>query len=162
MSPLDSRIRPTAELVRGAIGDILGDTLRGARVLDLFAGTGAIGLEAISRGAQWADFVEISRGGLHALRANIASLRLIRRTRVFGRDALPFADALAPDRYSIAFADPPYSSRMLDRLIESWQRTRWARVLVVEHATSHRIPAGRECHVLEDTSLTIYDASRPG
>src|SRR5262249_10110677 len=91
----DARVRPTAEHARAALLDLLEPELDGARVLDLFAGTGALGLEAISRGAVSADFVEFRPGSLHALKANIAALRLRERTRVFKRDALPFASALA-------------------------------------------------------------------
>ena len=96
--------------------------MRDARVLDLFAGTGALGLEAISRGARNADFVETRPSSLHALRANIAVLRLLKRTRVFKRDALPHAGALREDSYDVAFVDPPYGSRMLDRVIDAWRR----------------------------------------
>ena len=108
LSPNDFRVRPTAEHVRAALLDMLEPDLANARILDLFAGTGALGLEALSRGARNADFVEIRPASLHALRANIASLRLRERTRVFKRDALPFAAALAADSYDIAFVDPPY------------------------------------------------------
>src|SRR5438045_1552140 len=70
-SPQDFRVRPTAELVRAGMLDMLAGDLKDARVLDLFAGTGALGLEAISRGAKSADFVEFRPDSLHALRANI-------------------------------------------------------------------------------------------
>jgi 16S rRNA (guanine966-N2)-methyltransferase len=149
-------VRPTAERVREALLDLLQPDMQKARVLDLFAGTGALGLEAISRGAISADFVEIRPSSLHALRANIAALRLRERTRVFKRDALPFAAALAPDSYEIAFVDPPYESRMLDRVIESWQATRFAPILAVEHARSHVLPAGAHHFEMDDTAVTIY------
>jgi 16S rRNA (guanine966-N2)-methyltransferase len=156
MSPADSRVRPTAEAVRAGLLDQLRSDLPNARVLDLFAGTGALGLEAISRGAHSADFVEFRPVSLHALRANIASLRLRDRTRVFKRDALPFAAALEPDSYEIAFADPPYESRMLDRVIDSWRERGFARVLAVEHARTHRIPEGAQRTAFEDTVVTIF------
>lgn len=153
----DARVRPTAEHVRTALLELLEPALENARVLDLFAGTGALGLEAISRGARSADFVEFRPGSLHALKANIAALRLREHTRVFKRDALPFAGALAADTYDIAFADPPYESKMLDRLIETWQRTRFARILAVEHAATHHLPSGGTRRVFEDTAITIYE-----
>jgi 16S rRNA (guanine966-N2)-methyltransferase len=152
----DARVRPTAEHVRAALLDLLHDEVDGSRVLDLFAGTGALGLEAISRGARSADFVEFRPGSLHALKANIAALRLRERTRVFKRDALPFAGALATESYDIAFADPPYESKMLDRLIETWQRTHFSRVLAVEHSATHKLPAGGTRHLFEETAVTIY------
>jgi len=156
MSPADFRVRPTAEHVRAALLDLLGDDVRDARVLDLFAGTGAIGLEAISRGAMNADFVETRPASLHALKANVVALRLKDRTRIFKRDALPFAAALEADRYDLAFADPPYGSRMLDRVIGSWKERRFARVLAVEHASTHSLPAGSLHRVYDDTAITIY------
>ena len=155
-SPQDRRVRPTAENVRAGLLDMLRDDLPEARVLDLFAGTGAIGLEAISRGARSADFVEFRPDSLHALRANVAALRLRDRTRIFKRDAIPFAAALGPASYDIAFADPPYGSRQLDRVIESWRATRFSRLLAVEHALSHALPAGSHRRVFDDTVVTIY------
>jgi 16S rRNA (guanine966-N2)-methyltransferase len=155
-SPSDARVRPTAENVRASLLDLLRDDLPKARVLDLFAGTGALGLEAISRGALSADFVEFRPGSLHALRANVAALRLRDRTRIFKRDALPFAAALAAGSYDIAFADPPYESRMLDRLIDSWKAVAFARVLAVEHAKNHVVPRGQLHRVFGDSAITIY------
>ncbi|MGH7619700.1 MAG: RsmD family RNA methyltransferase [Gemmatimonadaceae bacterium] len=158
----DARVRPTAEHVRAALLDLLAAEVEGARVLDLFAGTGALGLEAISRGARSADFVEFRPGSLHALKANIAALRLRERTRVFKRDALPFAGALAAASYDIAFADPPYESKMLDRLIETWQRSRFARVLAVEHAAVHKLPPGGSRYVFDESAVSIYSGARVG
>src|SRR5687767_7245790 len=141
-SPNDFRVRPTAEHVRAALLDLLTADLKAASVLDLFAGTGALGLEALSRGARSCDFVETRPSSLHALRANIAALRVRDRVRVFKRDALPFAAALGPDAYDVAFADPPYESRMLDRVIDDWNERHFSRVLVVEHAATHDLPRG--------------------
>ncbi|HEY9226591.1 MAG TPA: RsmD family RNA methyltransferase [Gemmatimonadaceae bacterium] len=155
-SPADSRVRPTAEAVRAGLLDLLDDDLPDARVLDLFAGTGALGLEAISRGARSADFVEFRPGSLHALKANIVALRLRDRTRIFKRDALPFAAVLKPDSYDIAFADPPYESRMLDRVIDHWRERRFSRILAVEHAITHRLPAGDQQRRFDETVVTIY------
>lgn len=155
-SPNDFRVRPTAEHVRAALLNKLGPDLPDARVIDLFAGSGALGLEALSRGARTADFVEIRPSSLHALRANIAALRLRERSRIFKRDALPFAAALEPDRYDIAFADPPYSSKMLDRLLDTWTARRFSRILAVEHAKEHKLPRGAFTKSFEDSSITIY------
>ena len=155
-SPADFRVRPTAEHVRAALLDLLGDDVRDARVLDLFAGTGALGLEAISRGAKSVDFVETRPASLHALKANVVALRLKERTRIFKRDALPFAAALDADCYDLAFADPPYGSRMLDRVIDSWKDRRFSRVLAVEHASTHDLPTGSLYRVYDDTVVTVY------
>lgn len=155
-SPDDFRVRPTAEHVRARWLDLLKADLPGASVLDLFAGTGALGLEAISRGAQRADFVETRPSSLHALKANIALLRLRDSTRVFKRDALPFAAALGHGAYDITFADPPYESRMLDRVIEQWLVTGYSRVMTVEHARTHVLPPGGTFESFDDTRITTY------
>ena len=157
-SPADARVRPTAEHVRAALLDLLSTELRDARILDLFAGTGALGLEAISRGALSADFVEFRPASLHALKANIAALRMRDRTRVFKRDALPFASMLRVNSYDIAFVDPPYGSRMLDRVIDTWKERRFSRVLAVEHALTHSLPPGSLHRVYDDTAITVYIA----
>jgi 16S rRNA (guanine966-N2)-methyltransferase len=156
VSPNDARVRPTAEHVRDALLDLLKVELPDARILDLFAGTGALGLEALSRGAARADFVETRPSSLHALRANVALLRLRDRTRIFKRDALPFADALAEDAYDVAFADPPYESRMLDRVVETWLARSFARVLAVEHTATHELPRPHTRRQFDDTAVSIY------
>lgn len=161
-SPRDARVRPTAETVRSRWLDWLHPEVQGARVLDLFAGTGALGLEALSRGATSADFVEIRPSSLHALRANIGVLRVRPRTRVFVKDAIPFADALPAGRYDLAFADPPYESKQLDWLIRIWQGRPFAPVLAVEHALGHVLPTGGERRAFDDvTAVTVYRAN-PG
>jgi 16S rRNA (guanine966-N2)-methyltransferase len=156
VSPNDFRVRPTAELVRAAMLDRLRDVLPQARILDLFAGTGALGLEALSRGAASADFVETRASSLHALKANIVLIRARDRTRVFRKDALPFAAALREGSYDIAFVDPPYESRMLDRVIEQWQHTRFAAILVAEHASTHPLPPGADREQFGETSVSYY------
>ena len=158
-SPNDFRVRPTAEHVRAALLDLLGPRLRDARILDLFAGTGALGLEAISRGAASADFVETRPASLQALRAHVAALRLRDHTRIFKRDALPFAAGLAQDAYDVAFADPPYGSRMLDRVLDSWTERVFSAVLAVEHAADHVLPKPAQRRTFEDTAFSIYVAT---
>ena len=155
-SPNDFRVRPTAEHVRAALLDMLAGDLKDACVLDLFAGTGALGLEALSRGAARADFVETRPASLHALKANVVRLRAREQTRIFKRDALPFAAMLEEGAYDLAFADPPYESRMLDRVIESWMAKRFSPVLAVEHARTHELPGRGKRRVFEDTAVTIY------
>jgi 16S rRNA (guanine966-N2)-methyltransferase len=135
-SPNDFRVRPTAEHVRAALLDL--------------------GLEALSRGARRCDFVETRPASLHALKANVVALRMKERSRIFKKDALPFAAALREGSYDLAFADPPYGSRMLDRVIASWKEHRFARVLAVEHETSHEIPKGNLRRVFDETAFTIY------
>ncbi len=157
-SPMDRRVRPTAEHVRDTWLWLLEPDLADARVLDLFAGTGALGLEALSRGARTADFVETRPASLHALKANVAALHVRERTRIFKKDALPFAESLPVARYDVAFADPPYESGMLDRLLDIWFATPFAAILTVEHASSHLLPEGGEEHFFDDSMVTIYRA----
>ena len=157
-SPNDFRVRPTAEHVRAALLDLLEADVKKARVLDLFAGSGALGLEAVSRGSLSADFVETRPSSLHALRANVAALRLRERTRVFKRDALPFAAALEPNAYDIAFVDPPYGSRVLDRVLDHWRDRHFATILAVEHARDHDLPRGAHRRTFDETAVTIYRA----
>ena len=107
--PKEARVRPTAEHVRAGALDAVAADVKDASILDLFAGTGALGLEAMSRGAARCDFVEFRPSSLHALKANIAALRMRDRTRVFKRDAVQFAAALTtPEVYGVVFVDPPY------------------------------------------------------
>ena len=142
--------------MRTAVLGALAAELADARVLDLFAGTGALGLEAISRGARSADFVEFRPASLHALRANVAALRLRDRTRIFKRDAVQFAAALVADSYDVAFVDPPYESRQLDLVLASWQTIGFSRVLVTEHARGHVLPRGSSRLDFDDTAVTLY------
>lgn len=156
------RVRPTAEAVRAACMDLLADDVRGARVLDLFAGTGALGLEALSRGARSCDFVENSPSALHALKANVASLRARARTRIFDRDAIPFVERLPPDAYDVALADPPYGSRKLDRVLRRWLEVPFSGVLVVEHAPDHALPVRGRSRRIDDSMVTLLRARRRG
>ena len=133
----------------------------GARVLDLFAGSGALGLEALSRGAKSADFVENGAKALHALKANVAALRETKRTRIFKRDAIPFVEALDEGRYDIAFVDAPYGSRKLDRILRVWAECPFSRILGVEHARDQALPPalrGRT-RLSGETGVTIFQAS---
>ncbi len=149
-------MRPTAEPVRAALLDQLGETVVGAKVLDLFAGTGALGLEAISRGARSCDFVEFRPASLHALRTNIARLKLRERTRTFKKDAVLFAASLPAGSYDLAFADPPYESKVLDRVVTDWLKNRFSSWLAVEHARSHKLPRGHFHQKFGDTAITIF------
>jgi 16S rRNA (guanine966-N2)-methyltransferase len=155
-SPADGRVRPTAEPVRAALLDHLAGEIAGARVLDLFAGTGALGIEALSRGAATTDFVEFRPASLHALRANVAALRLRERSRIFKRDAFRYIASLERGAYQVAFADPPYGTRLIDRVVEEWQASPFALVLAVEHARGHQLPRGVHRATFGDSAITVY------
>jgi 16S rRNA (guanine966-N2)-methyltransferase len=155
--PADSRVRPTADRVREAWMSILAADLPGARVLDLFAGSGALGLEAISRGATSADFVEISPRSLAALRTNIDALGAGARAVVHRADALRFIDGLSADAYDVAFADPPYSTGHALRLASAFRTTPFARSLSIEHSADEILPGG-QTRRYGDTALTFLRA----
>jgi len=155
--PKDSRVRPTADRVREAWMSILGEELRSARVLDLFAGSGALGLEALSRGAAGATFVELNPASLQALRANIAALGVGERATVHRGDALRFAGGLASGSFDVAFADPPYATDDADRLVALFRRAPFARILSVEHPADRRVD-GDETRRYGDTAVTFRRA----
>ena len=94
VAPKDARVRPTSDRVREAWMSILGEAIPGARVLDLFAGSGALGLEALSRGAHLAEFVELAAASIRALNANIDALGVDARCRIHKGDAVRFAGTL--------------------------------------------------------------------
>ena len=155
------RVRPTSEEVRDAALRWVQDLLPGARVVDLFAGTGAVGLEALSRGAESVDFVERNPAALHALKANVAGLRVTRQTRIFKKDALGFLPGIRPPGYDLAFVDPPYTSGLAARVAEEWKRAPFARALLVETARDAVLPPGGRRRIVGDTSLTLYRRRTP-
>lgn len=157
-SPADRRVRPTAEHVRTTMLDLLKPDMQKARILDLFAGTGAMGLEAISRGARSADFVEFGLGSLHSLKANVATLGLKEKTRIFKRDAVLFLESCKPLSYEIVFADPPYEFKIHERLIGSWLAGRVSPILVVEHSSKQELPHPATRQLFGDTAVSIYRA----
>ena len=133
---------------------ILGQELPGARVLDLYAGSGALGLEALSRGAATAEFVELNAASLEALRANIAALGVAGQVTVHRGDALRFAERLEPGAFDLAFADPPYAHDAAGRLVALFRRAPFARILSVEHRADQRV-AGDDTRRYGDTALTF-------
>lgn len=156
-TPATDKVRPTADRVREAWFSILQRSVRGARVLDLFAGSGALGLEALSRGAVSADFVEVQRASLVALKANIKSLNVAERTVIHRQDALKFAETLQPGQYDVAFADPPYAGELAARLVALFRLTPFARVLSIEHPADKPIP-GDDTRRYGDTAITFIYA----
>ena len=105
------------------------------------------------------DFVENGPASLHALKANVAALRLKGRARIFKRDAIPFVEGLEHCAYDIAFADPPYGSAKLDRVVNRWLDVPFSRILAFEHDRGHRIDApGKRYDMPGDTRITILRA----
>lgn len=153
------RVRPTSEDLRVRWVELLGDRIQRARILELYAGTGAVALEALSRGAASADLVENNPAALHSLKANVALLRVTDRTRIFKRDALRWVQRLEPGRYDIVFADPPYGSRQSDRLVAAWLEKPYSAVFTIEHAADHALPPGGRGYRLGDSQISIYAAA---
>jgi 16S rRNA (guanine966-N2)-methyltransferase len=157
-APRDDRVRPTADRVREAWMSIVGPSLRDARVVDLFAGSGALGLEALSRGARSAEFVEIAPKSLAALRANIEALGAADRASVHRGDALRFAASLPAAAYDVGFADPPYGLGLASRLAERWLDTPFANVLGIEHRVNEELPGSTDRRRYGDTVITFFHA----
>lgn len=147
-APPGSITRPTADRVRQAIFDILlhapwggPDLLHGARVLDAFAGTGALGLEALSRGADYATFFETDRAALATLRSNIAGCRWEDRSKVIPRDVTKPTHAPAP--CSLLFLDPPYRQDLPARTLAALNAQGWIApnaLAVIETAAQEPLP----------------------
>lgn len=133
-APPGRQVRPTREQVREAWFSALGERVVGARVLDLFAGSGALGLEALSRGAESVDFVESHRRVAEVLRENVEELGVSERVRLFRRDVAAFLEREVDRRdYALALADPPYGEGWPARLAERLRRRPFAGLLCVEH-----------------------------
>lgn len=133
-APSGRRTRPTREMVREAWFSALGDRVRGARVLDLFAGSGALGLEALSRGGASVVFVESDRRVAEVLAENVAELGVEDRARIRRCDVASFLRRRDEgETWDLALADPPYGSDWPTRLAEAQRRRPFARLLCVEH-----------------------------
>lgn len=168
-APRGQATRPTSDRVREALFGILSSSgaLDGVRVLDLYAGTGALALEALSRGASEATLVEVSREALDVIRANLRSLAVEERVQVVAGDV---RDAVRRLRgpFDLVLADPPWSlveqgevSRALGLLATHGALTERA-VVVLEHSSRSLPPAierlaARETRRYGDTSLTFYE-----
>jgi 16S rRNA (guanine966-N2)-methyltransferase len=154
--PDDERVRPTADRVREAWMSIIGSEIVGARVLDLCAGSGALGLEALSRGAAVAEFVDVSPRSLRALRENAELLGAGDRVIIHRADAVRFVSGLAAGAFDVAFADPPYGFGLGAEIAAAWLVTRFAAVLSVEHGSREVLPEGGETRRYGTTALTFY------
>ncbi len=137
---------------------IVGRDLPGARVLDLFAGSGALGLEALSRGAASADLVEIAPKSLAAIRRNVETLGAGDGVTVHRADAARYVESLPPLAYDVAFADPPYGLGLATKIAERWLASPFARVIGIEHRRNERLPGDGDSRRYGDTVVTFYRA----
>ncbi len=135
---------------------ILQHDLPGARVLDLYAGSGALGLEALSRGAVRAEFVEKDPKSFRALQENIEALGARDLATIHRNPALPFAEGLGALDFDVSFADPPYASGDAQRLAELWVEKRFSKVLSIEHSAKDAMPDGGVTRKYGTTAITFY------
>ena len=129
-APDTEATRPTSDRVREAVFNILahaidGFSIEGARVLDLFAGTGALGVEALSRGAVYCLFVEEDADARGVIRRNIEALQLTGTTKVFRRDATSLGPASSREAFNLVFLDPPYGKGLAERALASAAAGHW-------------------------------------
>jgi len=135
---------------------IVGPLLPEARVLDLCAGSGALGFEAVSRGAASADLVEIAPPSLRAIQHNVELLGAGAAIRVHRTDALRFIEELDAGAYDVAFADPPYDLGMAPAIAERWLAVPFASVLGIEHRRDETLPGDGDRRRYGQTAITFY------
>jgi 16S rRNA (guanine966-N2)-methyltransferase len=160
--PKGGDTRPTSDLVRESLFNILGELVADRIVIDLFAGTGALGLEALSRGASRAIFVEQNRGNVALIHRNLATLRFEDRGRVYTADAYRWARAFAPidDTPLVVFLDPPYREyeerpRKVNQLLED----------LVRRLPAESVIAAESSRMLDESilpELATWDVRRYG
>ena len=172
-APKSQAIRPTADRLRESLFNILvhayDDPIAGARVLDLFAGTGAFGLEALSRGAAFALFVDQASEARALIRANVAALGLGGVTRIFRRDAGKLGDAHPIEPFTLAFLDPPYGAALAHPALAAAAAGGWlvpGALVIVEEAAKAGFTAPQGFTQLErrsyDDSALIVLRYEPG
>ena len=170
-APASREIRPTADRLRESVFNILihafGDPIAGARVLDLFAGTGALGIEAVSRGAAFALFVDNGTEARALLRNNVEALGLGGVTKVYRRDATNLGPAHPVEPFSLVFLDPPYGKGLADKALASLRDGGWLTpeaLVVVEEAKAAAFTAPEgfvelERRAYDDTEFVFLRAS---
>jgi 16S rRNA (guanine966-N2)-methyltransferase len=155
-APAGRSTRPTTDRAREAWMSILAPTLVGARVLDLFAGSGALGLEALSRGAVAATFVEDDPRALTALRKNVEALGAGDRVTIVRADAVRFVKSLEAGAFTVAFADPPYEKGLATAVADRWLAAAFAHILGIEHSPREPLPGSDDTRRYGDTAITFY------
>jgi 16S rRNA (guanine966-N2)-methyltransferase len=171
--PISAAVRPTADRLRESIFNILahayGDPITGARVLDLFAGTGALGIEALSRGARFALFVEEAAEARAIIRANVEALGLTGVTRIFRRNATSLGDAKPIEPFDLVFCDPPYGHGLAEKALISARDGGWLApdaLIVVEEAVEAKFAAPKRFNEMErrpydETEIVFLSVAAP-
>lgn len=139
---------------------IVNPWIPGARVLDLFAGSGALGFEALSRGAAVIDLVESSPRSIAAIRANAAALGSGDAAAIHRADALRFVGKLEPHAYDLAFVDPPYDLGLATRVAERWLEVPFADIIGIEHRSDETLPGDGARRRYGGTVITFYGIDR--
>jgi 16S rRNA (guanine966-N2)-methyltransferase len=171
-APASRAIRPTSERLRESIFDIIAhrhDGVEGARVVDVFAGSGALGIEALSRGAEFALFVDNGSEARALLRANVEALALGGVTRIWRADAARLGKAPAGPGFTLAFLDPPYAEGLSSQALAALVAGDWlmpGALVVVEEAAKAEVaaPPGLEAvdeRIYGDTRIQFFTASGP-
>lgn len=160
-TPEGDDVRPTGDRVREAWMSIVQEAIPGAAVADLFAGTGALGLEALSRGAATVEFVDLAPASLALLRDNLVLLGALPTEAMLRRaDALRLAEERARQPWDLVFADPPYGTGMATQLAERWLAAPFARILGIEHEAHEVLPGAHDTRRYGITALSFYYGDR--
>jgi 16S rRNA (guanine966-N2)-methyltransferase len=166
-APTSRDVRPTSDRLRESLFNILthayDDPVGGARVIDLFAGTGAMGLEALSRGARFALFVDDGAEARSLIRRNVETLAVGGVTKIFRRDATKLGDAPG-EAFTLAFLDPPYGQNLVEATLVSLRDGRWLAgnaLVIVEETTDADITTPDNYQLLErriygDTQVVFF------
>lgn len=160
--------RPTTDKVKEAIFSMIGPYFDGGMVLDLFAGTGGLGIEALSRGMEHAVFVDMDKRSIDVVRENLAGCKLGGSAEVFRNEAERAIKALAKKeaQFDLVFLDPPYRMKTADKLMEEMHALGLLSadaVILVEHSSEHRYPEEfgpfqcRRLALYGETAVAIYD-----
>jgi 16S rRNA (guanine966-N2)-methyltransferase len=169
VGPTSTSTRPTSDRVRESLFNILahgveGFNLEGARVMDLFAGTGALGLEALSRGAKFCQFVEESAEARGIIRKNADVLGAIGRCKIWRRDATDLGSCAPQSPFELIFADPPYSKGLGEKALQSVMAGEWLSpggIIVLEEAEKAEVGEVTGLNLIDtrsygDTQVRIY------
>ncbi|MFH2138965.1 MAG: 16S rRNA (guanine(966)-N(2))-methyltransferase RsmD [Candidatus Omnitrophota bacterium] len=143
--PKSKNVRPTSEKVRQAIFDVLGDFVQGKEVLDLFSGSGALGCEALSRGAKGVTFVENRRESVRIIRENLVSLKLDKKCTILAQDVLTVGGILAKKnkKFQVILADPPYRQDLAKKClleIVKYDILNAPTIIIIEHYKKDELP----------------------
>lgn len=157
--PKDARVRPTADRVREAWLNIVRDELPGAAVADLCAASGALGIEALSRGAAHCTFVDVTAAAVGAIRANLATLGCDpARYAVRRLDVRRVLEETPARTWDVAFADPPYTVDLAQEIAAAWLAVPFADILGIEHAAKVVLPGDGDVRRYGDTAITFFRA----